>query len=740
MAGTAGEIDHDFNAILQIHQNGLLDQAEAGYQEILNRAPRHHPSLGMLAILGIQRNRPDEALRYADLAIAIEPRISNTHATRGNALHGLKRYEEAAQAYQVALTLNPDGHDVLTNLANAWKRLGHFERAMQCYDRALAMCPTSIDTRYNRGVALLEKGRHAEALDDFDAVLARSSDDLDALCQRIYALCGLQRHQDALAESERAIARHPSSADAWRAHGHVRLGMGGSKQAALAFERAIELSAPSSGGCGEDHFLAARALVGGSRHEEAFLHLEQALKSDPVPAYAAGDHFLGMAQTLRWRDFDQVKARLCEAVRRGESAATPFVMAVGCDDLDVIRRAGATFIADFVPDAEPLPLPERTSHERIRLGYFSADFHAHATTLLIAELLEKHDPAKFEVFLFSFGPSTSDDMTERLSRSVDHFFDVSGASDSAICALSRRLEIDIAIDLKGYTQNCRPRIFAGRAAPVQVNYLGYPASMGTTFIDYIVGDAVVTPSEHAPFYTEQIVTLPHCYQPNAPGLRLIAPMRTDRASARMAAGLPASGFVFCCFNNTYKITPTVFATWMRILRTVPDSVLWLYETDDRVGPRLQDEAVRNGIEPARLVFAPRQPLGEHLRRHGLADLFLDTFPCNAHTTGSDALWAGLPLLTCLGTTFASRVAASLLHAVGLPEMAMPTLDAYESRAIELASDPGELHRQREHLRLAGTKAPLFDIDRYRCSIEEAYRMMQERSMRCEPPMPIIVPG
>lgn len=415
-------------------------------------------------------------------------------------------------------------------------------------------------------------------------------------------------------------------------------------------------------------------------------------------------------------------------------------MAVGCDDLDVIRRAGARFIEDFVPEAEPLPLPERASHEKIRLGYFSADFHAHATTLLIAELLEKHDPAKFEVFLFSFGPSTFDDMTGRLSRGVDHFFDVSEESDSTVCALSRKLEIDIAIDLKGYTQNCRPRIFAGRAAPVQVNYLGYPASMGAAFIDYIVGDAIVTPPEHAPFYTEQIVTLPHCYQPNAPGLRSIAPMRTDRASARIAAGLPANGFVFCCFNNTYKITPTVFATWMRILRTVPDSVLWLYETDGRVAPRLRDEAVKNDVEPGRLVFAPRQPLGEHLCRHALADLFLDTFPCNAHTTGSDALWAGLPLLTCLGTTFAGRVAASLLHAVGLPEMVMPTLDAYESRAIELASDPGELQRQREHLRLAGTNAPLFDIDRYRCSIEEAYRIMQERSMRCEAPMPIIVPA
>lgn len=740
MESTTGEIDHDFNAILQIHQDGFLDQAEAGYQEILSRAPRHHPSLGMLGILGIQRKRHDDALRYADLAIAIEPRISNTHSTRGNALHGLKRYEEAMEAYQVALTLDPGAHDVLTNLANSLKRLGQYERAFQCYDRVLAMCPTSIDTHYNRGLALLEKGRHAEALADFDAVLARSGDDLDAQFRRIHALCGLQRYQDALAESNKAIARHASSMDAWRAHGHVLLGMGDSVQAAHAFERTIDLGASSSSGCGEAHFLAARALVTGSRHEEAFLHLEQALKSDPVPAYAAGDHFLAMAQTLRWQDFDQVKARLREDVMRGEPAATPFVMAVGCDDLEAIRQAGTTFIKHFLPDDDPLPLPERASHERIRLGYFSADFHAHATTLLIAELLESHDPAKFEVFLFSFGSSASDDMTRRVSESVDHFLDVSKESDAAICALSRTLEIDIAIDLKGYTQNCRPRIFAGRAAPVQVNYLGYPASMGATFIDYIVGDAIVTPPEHTPFYAEQIVTLPHCYQPNAPGLRSIAPMGVDRASARHAAGLPANGFVFCCFNNTYKITPTVFAVWMHILHAVADSVLWLYGPDGRIEPRLRQEALKHGISPERLVSAPPQNLPDHLCRHALADLFLDTFPCNAHTTGSDALWAGLPLLTCLGTTFASRVAASLLHAVGLPEMVMPTLAAYKTRAIELTSDPDELQRQREHLRLARTNAPLFDIDRYRRGIEDAYRMMQERHVRREPPMPLVVPA
>ncbi|MBT2325390.1 UDP-N-acetylglucosamine-peptide N-acetylglucosaminyltransferase [Variovorax paradoxus] len=541
-----------------------------------------------------------------------------------------------------------------------------------------------------------------------------------------------------MAASEKAIACGASSPDVWQARGYVLMGMGQPADAADAYRRAVDLRPPSALHVGLDHLHAARALVCIGQHDAAFLHLRQAMNSVPIPAYAAWDHLLTMLQTAQWRDFERERTDVCEAVARGESSATPFVMAVCGTDPRLIRQAGETFTRDMCPTVQPLPFDRPARRERIRLGYFSADFHAHATTLLMTELIEQHDRTQFEVFLFSFGARHHDDVTARLSKAVDHFLDVAERSDASICALARELGIDIAIDLKGYTQNCRVGIFAGRAAPVQVNYLGYPGSIGVTFIDYIIGDAIVTPVDHAAFYTEKIVTLQHCYQPNSPAMRPIASMIGDRATARRVAGLPAEGFVFCCFNNTYKITPAVFEIWMRLLGAISGSVLWLYEPDSQVAPRLRQMAVEQGIDAERLVFAPRQPLSDHLARHALADLFLDTFPCNAHTTGSDALWAGLPVLTCLGTTFSSRVAASLLSAVGLPELITTSLQEYEVAALGLAKNPDSLKRHREQLLKARDHAPLFNVDCYRRRLENAYRSMWNRYQRGDAPAPIVV--
>ncbi|AGU53072.1 TPR repeat-containing protein [Variovorax paradoxus B4] len=729
---------HAFDAALRLHQDGQLEKAEAAYEALLARRPEHYSSLAMLGILNLQRNRPEIALRYADFSIAREARVPNAHATRGDALHRLEKYEEAADAFQAALALNPNAYDVLTNYGITLVRLGRHDEALACYNLALEKQPSSPDTLYNRGVELLRRSHHAEALDDFDAVLLHSANDVDAQIRRIYTLCGLHRHQDAWTASENAVARGMVSPGIHQARGYVLMGMGEPAGAAEAFRQAIGMRAPSEAGDGGglDHLHAGRALVCTGRYEEAFLHFRQAATSVPMPAYAAGDHLLAMLQTVQWDDFEHERAKVLAAVASGKPSATPFVMAVCSDDPQRVRQAGETFAKDMCANVVCLPMAQPERRERIRIGYFSADFHAHATAVLMAELIEQHDRTQFEVFLFSFGVRHRDDVAARLAKAADHFLDVVDISDAAICALARELGIDIAIDLKGYTQNCRLGIFAGRAAPVQVNYLGYPGSMGATFIDYIIGDAIVTPIDHAPFYTEKIVTLPGCYQPNSPGMRPIATTMGDRASERRAAGLPAEAFVFCCFNNTYKITPSVFELWMRILRSVSGSVLWLYEPDGHIAPRLRAHAAKQGVAAERLVFASRQPLPLHLARHALADLFLDTFPCNAHTTGSDALWAGLPMLTCLGDTFSSRVAASLLCAVGLPGMVANSLQQYEAMACSLAANPGVLERQREQLLKARTEAPLFDVDRYRRGIEDAYRRMWDSHRRGDAPAPI----
>jgi predicted O-linked N-acetylglucosamine transferase (SPINDLY family) len=356
------------------------------------------------------------------------------------------------------------------------------------------------------------------------------------------------------------------------------------------------------------------------------------------------------------------------------------------------------------------------------VAYLSADFHDHATAYLMAEFFERHDSTRFETIAISFGPDRQDGMRQRLRQAFGQFIDVRGHSDAEVAQLLRSLEVDIAVDLKGYTQDCRTGILARRCAPVQVNYLGFPGTMGAPYIDYIVGDATVTPPGCERFYTEHIVRLPHSYQVNDRQRAIAAQTPT-----RQQQGLPDEGFVFACFNNNYKITPEVFGIWMRLLAQVQGSVLWLLADNDAAPAHLRSEAAARGIDSRRLVFAPRAPLPEHLARHRLADLFLDTLPYNAHTTASDALWAGLPVLTCLGASFAGRVAASLLRAAGLPELVATSLADYEALAFALATTPGRLAALRARLERSRLECPLFDTAAFVRSMERAYEEMVRRA-------------
>jgi predicted O-linked N-acetylglucosamine transferase (SPINDLY family) len=376
----------------------------------------------------------------------------------------------------------------------------------------------------------------------------------------------------------------------------------------------------------------------------------------------------------------------------------------------------------------PLWRGERYAHDRIRIAYLSADFHDHAVMHLMAGLFEQHDRSQFDVVAVSFGPDPSTDTRARLKDAFERFIDVRHLRDDEIAKLLRDLETDIAIDLKGFTDDARTGIFAFRPAPIQVNYLGYPGTMGAPYIDYIIVDPIVVPHDQRLAYAEKIVYLPHCYQVND-AKRLIA----ERTPTRSEATLPETGFVFCSFNNNYKITPTMFDVWMRLLRDIDGSVLWLFEGNAAAPVNLRREAANRGVAPERLVFAPKVPLADHLARHRLADLFLDTQPWNAHTTASDALWAGLPLLTCIGTTFAGRVAASLLEAVGLPELVTRTLSEYQTLALQLAGEPSLLAGIKQRLSDNRHVFPLFNTDRSRRHIEAAYSEMYARHRRGEAP-------
>jgi predicted O-linked N-acetylglucosamine transferase (SPINDLY family) len=412
-----------------------------------------------------------------------------------------------------------------------------------------------------------------------------------------------------------------------------------------------------------------------------------------------------------------------------KSIISPFTLLGYSGDPSLQLQCARNYVADRVSSLSPtLWAGETWHHDKVRIAYLSADFHQHATAHLIAELFERHDRSRFEIIGVSFGVDDKSEMRKRLVAAFDQFHDVFRKSDEAVAKLIHDLQIDIAIDLKGYTQDFRFGILAYRPAPIQASYLGFPGTIGAEFIDYIIADRIVAPFEHQAFYTEKIIHLPDCYQVNDTKRKI-----AERTPTRQEAGLPEKGFVFCCFNNNWKITPDVFSVWMRLLHAIEGSVLWLL-SDNKVAERnLRMEAQACGIDPARLVFASRLLLEDHLARHRVADLFLDTLPCNAHTTASDALWAGLPVVTRLGGSFAGRVAASLLNAIGLPELVTYSIEDYEMLALRLANNPWLLEGYRSQLTKNRLTHPLFDTDRFRRHIEAAYLQMWGVWQRGEQP-------
>ncbi|MEA2905693.1 MAG: protein O-GlcNAc transferase [Alphaproteobacteria bacterium] len=673
------------------HQNGRIDEAERLYRQILKAQPDQFDAQHLLGVIRHQQGRNDEALALLEAALRVNPHSPRALSNHGLVLYVLRRFEDALASLDRSLSLNPDFVEAHNNRGNVLLRLKRFDEALASFERALALAPGFVEAHNNRGNSLQGLKRHEEALASYDRALALRPNYPDALYNRGSALKALDRQAEALASLERAHALRPDHA--------------------------------------ETLFVRGDALNDLKRYEEAIASYEKAIALRPDHPYA----YSGIAESALaicdWTRTAELKRRLETQVAEQTAIVNPFTLLRLSDGPSLHLRCARAFLADKLGGPRAAAWSGKAgSHGKIRIAYLSADFHRHATAHLIAELIELHDRARFEVHGVAFDRDDGSAVRQRLVKAFDRFHDVRTRSDRDIASRMRELEIDIAVDLKGYTKDSRPDIFAWRAAPIQASYLGYPGTMGAAFIDYIIADAVVAPFEHAPFYHEKIVQLPDCYQVND-SKREIAP----RAPARAGAGLPERGFVFCCFNNNYKITAPVFDIWMRLLKQVPGSVLWLLRENDAAERNLHREAQARGVDPARLVFAPRLTLGEHLARHRLADLFLDTLPYNAHTTASDALWAGLPVVTCQGEAFAARVAASLLRAVGLPELVTRNAADYEALALRLAADAAALGEFRARLAANRTTRPLFDCDRFRRHIEAAYATMWETRQRGDPP-------
>ena len=612
----------------------------------------------------------------------------------------------------------PQASDLLQE-ALALHRRGALAEAAARYAKVLRVEPGNADAHYYLGMIACQHGRFAEG-----AERARQSVAHDPHSARPHVLLGralaaLGQHEEALASFDRAIALAPDLA---RAHGHradLLAELGRNAEAIASYDRALALAPDAV----EDWFNRGGALTAVGRYEEAIASFNRAAALNPQLAHAdvlRAPLFLSKLRICDWTSYQQDAARLVSMIRASEPLSVPFAaLFLPCGPADQLQCAKR-----YVQD-QPMPAPlwrgEIFSHDRVRVAYLSADFREHATSHLASGLFERHDRQRFEITALSFGEDDGSMTRRRVAAAFERFVDVSRISDQEIAELMRRLEIDIAVDLMGFTKDHRLGVLARRPAPIQVNYLGYPGTMGAGFVDYLVADGTVIAEEHQAYYAERIVRLPGSYQVNDDKRPIAA-----AAPSRRECGLPDGAFVFCCFNNTQKLNPDIFDVWMRVLQAVDNSVLWLLEGGATASANLRTAAEQRGVSGQRLVFAGKIALPEHLARQRLADLFLDTLPYNAHTTASDSLWAGLPVLTQIGPTFAGRVAASLLLTVGLPELITTGPPEYERRAIELAKNPQMLATIRRKLATNRVTTPLFDTTLFARRIEAAFTAMHAR--------------
>ena len=670
-----------------LHQAGQLAEAEPLYRDILAQHPGHLPALQMLGVLSFMAGRQDEGLALLQRVVDAAPMQAEAHNNLGNALRESGQAEAAVQSFERAIALQPGFAGAHYNLGNALAALQRHEAAVAAYDRCLALQPAHYNAWAHKATALSALYRFDAALAAYDRCAALQPALAQNHSHRATALIALGRFEAAVVACEEALRRDPGLIDAL-----------------------------------QNQFIALFEL---GRFQQAMAVGDRLMALAPEIDYQRGNILFAAVQACHWDRYAERVQEIDALVEQGRRADVPFSYLAISHSPRLQLACNRAFVQERHP-ASPQPLwqGERYRHDRIRVAYLSADFREHATAYLMAGLFEQHSRQHFEFSAYSYGPQQPGPMRERLVRAFERFVDVSRFDDAHVAALLRAHEIDILVDLKGYTADSRTGILALRPAPIQVNYLGFPGTMGADYIDYLIGDATVTPPEHDAFYAEKVVRLPGSYQVND-RQRAIAP----GCPTRTACGLPEDSFVFCSFNNNFKITPAVFDVWMRLLQQVPGSVLWLLKANADAYANLQREAESRGVSPARLVFAARVPLAEHLARHRLADLFLDTLPCNAHTTTSDALWAGLPVLTCLGETFAGRVAASLLHAAGLPELVAVSLDDYEALALQLARDPHALAALRERLQAQRDSCSLFDTGRFCDHLESAYQTMYQNHQR-----------
>ncbi len=670
------------------------DDAFATYDKALSARPDFPSAWVGRGEVFTDLNRHDEALAAYDKAISIKPDLESAWVARGHVFWGLKRYDEASAAYDKALSIKSDLENAWLGRGNVSFDLKRLEDAFAAYDRALSIRPDLAEAWLGRGNVLTELKRRDDALAAYDRALSIKPDLAEAWLGRGNLAWGLKRYEEALAAYDKALAIKADIEGAWIGRGNVFTELG--------------------------------------RYDEAFIAFDKAVSIMPDLEGIEGLRLLAKMNLCNWDNLDEEIGRLTAAIRLGKANSSPFALLSLTDSPDDQLTCARTWVRAKLPHVSKTRSGgEIRRHDKIRVGYVSPDFRKHPVGYLTAGIFESHDPDRFETYAFSIGPDDNSDLRKRLEKSFHRFVDCEHKLDGEVLKAIDDAQIDILVDLAGHTHNARLSLFASSPAPIVVSYLGFAGTLGSReLVDYIIADHIVLPDQNRQFFDEKAVRLPGSFMPRDNHVGTIdgaAPNRADH-------DLRQEWTVFCCFNNAYKINPAVFDSWMNILKGVDQSILWLSDVGEIAKSNLRKEAKIRGVDPDRLVFARRvASSSEHLARHRLADLFLDTLPYNAHTTASDALWAGLPVVTHIGNSFAGRVAASLLSAVGLPELITRTRADYEALAIELALDKQKLADIRGRLQGSHLTASLFDAALYARRLETAYEAMYQRHQAGLPP-------
>ena len=608
------------------------------------------------------------------------------------ALINKRHFNDAKKIFSEILKNEPNNFAAYNNLGNIYFILGNLDSALQNYDNAIKLKKDFADAFNNKGNVLIKLNKKKDAIESYQKAIQFNKAHFQAYYNLGAALKEQKKYELAVENYKKAKKLKPDYLEVYIGLGNLYLEI---KNNNLALE------------CFED-----------------------AIKIKPNHNFLLGNILHTKLKLCMWDDIDKNIKDLEEQVLRLNKISLPFPLLTFNNSLKLQKICSQIWSQHQVLNYKKIlgPISKKETNKKIKIGYYSADFHDHATSNLMVNLFELHDRSKFEIVGFYFGPESQHEMHKRVSNAFDQFINVKLKTDREITQLSRELDIDIAIDLMGFVKNNRFKIFIEKCAPIQVNYLGYPGTLSADFFDYIIADEILIPKESQEYYSEKIVYLPNTYQPNDQKKQI-----SKKIFKREEIGLPKNNFVFCSFNQSSKILPKTFDVWMRILKKVNRSVLWLLESNINTRENLKDQANRRGIDPSRLIFAERLPPEEHLARHKAADLFIDTFPYNAHTTCSDSLRVGLPVLTLQGETFASRVSSSLLNAVGLKELITYSSKEYEDLAVEFATDASKLKNIKNKLEINKNKLPLFNTKLFTSHIEQAYFEMYKRYNKNEKP-------